>query len=255
MFENKKIVACVKEGDHYLFWSPSSVIIREELQQNTSHPELDDHQSDVNDKHMGQKEAFSIDRDYGHQKRYKELSASFSYPESHTRIIHDYTIDSRAINSHLFNSRTRPESTPYKTLGELMRSPHTPKETTFHDFDSIIDSHKTPHDIHVYHGFHANLNDTVKDSPVLYKSPSYMSTSIDPSVARKFGKPFKEEDGHSQHVLEIHVPKGTSALVPGQHSSLRAEREVILPRDSKIVIHPHPQKFADGIHLWKATLL
>lgn len=250
----KKNDVVVFEGDQILFWSPSVVTLREQREESNL-PGIEDHMSPLNDQHMGHEDLFSIDRDYGHQQRYKELSKAFSYEAPHQGIIYDYTVDSQAVNKHLFNARVSPHSTPSKSLGELMRSNNTAKETSFSDFDNIVESHKTPHDMHVYHGVHFNVNDIVKDSPTLYKNPTYMSTSIDPGVAKKFGKIHINGDSYEQHILEIHVPKGSSALVPGQHSSLRAEREVILPRDSKVVIHPNPTKFANGVHLWKATLL
>lgn len=255
MFENKKQTFHMVEGDQILFWSPSTIILSERTEPEENLPDIEDHHSEINDKHLGQKSAFEMDRDFGHQMRYKELSKSFIYPESHAGSIYDYTVDSHAVNKHLYQSRVEPHKTPRRTLGELMRSRNTNKEMSFSDFDSIVSSHKTPHDMHLYHGVHFNVHDVVKDSPTLFKSPTYMSTSIDPGVAKKFGKVFRNGDSHAQHVLEIHVPKGSDALVPGQHSSLRAEREVILPRDSKVVIHPNPTKFANGIHLWKATLL
>ena len=100
-----------------------------------------------------------------------------------------------------------------------------------------IRSHKTEHDMTVYHGVphaarHAIAHAAAKG---VYHNKGYMSTSKDHKTAKGFGS---LDDNRGRHVLKIHVPKGSHALDLHHHGvGNRNEQEVLFHRNTRIHIH------------------
>lgn len=115
--------------------------------------------------------------------------------------------------------------------------------------DNALKHSKLEHDVHVYHGtyrWHPG-EEAAKNSQNKVKLPAYTSTSIEKEKARGFAG-----RGDSSHVLHIHMKKGQHGMYVGSHSDFAHEREMILPRNTTLKIHPHPTKLSDGTHVWHA---
>lgn len=138
-----------------------------------------------------------------------------------------------------------------------------------------MDSAHIHEDTHVYTG--------LKDSPAKHFTgegsakvhlPAYTSTSTQYRIAKNFtsGKPISKEhlEKHSpinsdykkntkrstaDHVLKIHLPKGTKAGSVKHFATFEKENEILLHRGHNIEIHPHPTIDKDGTHVWHARII
>jgi hypothetical protein len=114
------------------------------------------------------------------------------------------------------------------------------QETSNH-IDSAIAKHKTNHDLHVWRGlgqdpYHGNGDTVQKQVSSLnpgdtFHDKGYVSTTAFPSAARAFGGTVGSNE---DHLLHIHVPKGSNAVSLNTYGLGHAhEHEVLLPRNSK----------------------
>lgn len=121
------------------------------------------------------------------------------------------------------------------------------------NIDRHIHNSPLEHDLHVYHGtdrFHPG-REAAKNKDNKIHLPAYTSTSIHKDIARGFSVSGDDNDnGH--HVIHIHLKKGQKAAYVGNNSTMAEEKEAILPRNTKLKIHPEPTKLNDGTHVWHA---
>lgn len=94
--------------------------------------------------------------------------------------------------------------------------------------------------------------------------PAYTSTSDYHSVGKKFAiKQARRSDSDGKpladgHILHVHLKKGQHAVSIASKSTYKDEGERLLPRNTKLKVHPTPETTteADGrkIHTWHASV-
>ena len=171
--------------------------------------------------------------------------------------IKDYTDESRGLNGMLHKHAKGHDITTSSNIDN--------KKTVSH-LDSALNKHKTDKDMTVYTG--------LKDSPAKHFKtgkveehttvhlPAFTSTSTSPKTAIGFSEGtsnFKDEnhglEGVNNHILKIHVPKGTHAMSVKGHSFVPEENEVLLHRGHNLQIHRKPTTLADGTIMWHAKVV
>jgi hypothetical protein len=174
----------------------------------------------------------------------------------HRNAIHSYTTDSSEFN---------PAVAAHHKFGDDLDTDHAEVHKHLHDY---LHSHSSPHDLEVFTGTKHSPERFPKDpttGKIHMTNPAYTSTSISAHTARFFGghdteviKP--KYDG--EHVLKVHVPKGSPGSYIDEHSQNRTEREFLLPSNSKFHVHPVPETHfgtdhrgePTKVHVWKASL-
>lgn len=158
-----------------------------------------------------------------HEKKAEELHNSLSnhykdYSLEHRKNLQSYSHSSRDINYDLWK-------THQFHAGWNAKRGH---EEAVHGIDNTLQVTKTPHDMNVYSG---TRHDPREHD--ISNHPAYLSTSVRPEVSHAFAITHGSYDGH-QHVLNVHVPKGSSGAYIGHVSNHPHEKEFILPRNSKL---------------------
>ena len=134
------------------------------------------------------------------------------------------------------------------------------KEQTEH-LDSALKKQKLPYPLTVHHGAYADIGkEAAKTSSREVHIPSYTSTSIKPSIANRFSNLHVDPttDGHTTHVLRIHLPKGHHGIYLGTRSQFSNEHEFLMPRNTRLriaehpEIHPHIHNKDIKVHIWDA---
>lgn len=118
-------------------------------------------------------------------------------------------------------------------------------DASFHHPNAVL-----TRDVHVFHGTNKfNPGEEAKKGSGRITIPSYLSTSIDPKVASDFAG----ENGDS-HIIHIHLKKGQRAHYLGTNSHYDHEKEMLLPRNTTLQIHPTPTITHNGdgtkTHIW-----
>lgn len=100
------------------------------------------------------------------------------------------------------------------------------------NLDSVLAKHTAPDDLVVYSGTNGIHAKTLRSSEVL-NHPSFLSTSLSANAARAFAS----QNGGD--IVKIHIPKGHPMVYPNdpKKTTYEGEREVILPRNTKLRIH------------------
>lgn len=167
--------------------------------------------------------------------------------KEHIKTIEHYTDHSAHINGHLLFQHKKSQE-PTKHLKHIEHLDHLTK------------THKLKDDLHVYSGVSFHPGELTKHSNGVLKSPSFISTSHSKRVAHSFAH---DNGSGGRHLLHIHLKKGDSAYHTTQHAILKGEHETILPRNTKLKIHPEPEvhyahnrngeKLAK-VHIWHAEV-
>ncbi len=204
-------------------------------------------------------------------KLHHNLSKHYSKYDAYDKdAIHEYTWESNRVNDAL-----------HKNHGHLDPDLNPSTHHMMTQTDTFIHKHKTPHDIHVYTGIHKEhvlTNHTPKagtDTPIKIHHLGYTSTSLDKNIAKEFTHNSSNDDKvEHRHMIKIHVPKGHHGAYVAHHSLVSAdgpegqtksgehEREFILPRGTKLHVHPQPTvhytKDKNGkevhYHVWNAKV-
>jgi hypothetical protein len=192
--------------------------------------------------------------DHIHGKVAKENTSKLSVGERNA--IHHYTRGSLALNTALHKHHTK--GTP------LTDDEH--EHAT--QLSNAMHKHKTSEDIHVYTG--------LKKSPVEHFNapkenakvhlPAYTSTSSSQKTASNFASDstHKNDKHHdvkhnpewgAQHILKLHVPKGTHAVSVKKRSEFEHEHEVTLDRGHDIEIHHTPEHLGNNVYQWHGKIV
>lgn len=180
-----------------------------------------------------------------------------------------YTHISRHINELL-----------HKTYrGEKTHASLTKNKSVVKHLDKLLDHSSVKYDTHVYTGLPESPHiawkktKTPTNKPVKAILPAYTSTSTDYQIARNFAKrdtnpdykthkprnpdaPKESEYGNSgNHILKLHVPKGTRAASIRSHSKYDEENEVLLHRGHQIEIDPHPSVDNYRNYVWHGRVV
>ena len=88
----------------------------------------------------------------------------------------------------------------------------------------------------VYSGTRIDPREHMDENKIV-NHPAYLSTSLDKQKAYLFSKKHSSRDENDiihRHMLKIHVPKGSNGMYVENNVGLRGEKELILPRDTKL---------------------
>ncbi len=172
-----------------------------------------------------------------------------------THLLH-YTEGSGHLNSLL-----------WRTKGDVSTLDGTLKAHT-HYLDKALKRHTTPHKLEVYSGLwhHPEIGyGKIHLTGSEYTHPAYLSTSLSQRRASRLAPTITQPNmERHKHILKIHIPQASHGAYIEQHSSSPGEQEMLLPRNSKLHIYPHPEK-SDHIyyeggpvvthHVWRAILV
>lgn len=129
--------------------------------------------------------------------------------------------------------------------------------------DKITHKSKLAKNTEVYSGIRHDPRDHMDADGHLHL-PAYTSTSDHYTVGKKFAvKQARRRDTDSGladgHLLHIQLKKGHHAVSLASKSTYGDERERLLPRNTKLKVHPEPdtQTDTDGrkIHVWSAHVV
>lgn len=181
----------------------------------------------------------------------------FHKHEKERAALRSYTEGSHQINRHLVARATGTKShwdhDHFDDEHDEKRKDKSRKEaeTQIKHLDNAIHKSKLEHDVHVYHGLKGwHPGDEARKHNGHIKLPAYTSTSIKKSTAQDFsGADHKGE----QHVLHIHMKKGQKGKYLGSNSEYDNEKEMLLPRNTVLKIHPRSTKHGN-IRVWHCTV-
>lgn len=143
---------------------------------------------------------------------------------------------------------------------------HDTKEHADH-LTKAIGKHKTTEDTVLYTGIkHSPVKHfNHKDEHAHVHLPAFTSTTTSRHQAHGFSNDVKHNnDKHhgvehgefgAQHILKLHVPKGTSAVSVRKRSEFPTEHEVLLNRGHDIKIHPKPKHLGNHVYQWDAHVV
>lgn len=166
------------------------------------------------------------------------------------KAIRKYTDSSHGMNERLYRSH-------------MNGQPDTRKLP----LDSALEKHKLKRDLDVYSGTSFNPGKIAAKHPDnILHLPAFTSTSIERDVAGAFSQ--KESSRTNvRNIIHFHLKKGQTGKYIGQNdnidggrekqlSNVPAEHEFILPRDTTVKLHPHPDIHegdnGETIQVWHA---
>lgn len=185
------------------------------------------------------------------------------HENEHAPSLHKYSRASWETNKELINKATGKPSLhapgqydtesdkKYKEENAQIHDEHVKSlDASFHHPNAVL-----KHDLHVFHGTNRfNPGEEARKGSGRITLPTYTSTSIDPRIAADFAG-----TSDDSHIIHIHLKKGQRAHYLGSHSHYDNEKEVLLPRNSTIQIHPTPTVTHNGdgtkTHIWHGHLV
>lgn len=232
------------------------------------HAVFGSHSIPLHDRMLDQKvheDSYSIPSGKDSAKKVADLDSHYKLDKDDKKAVTSYTLQSAHLNESLLHKHLNPTDHFHAADHERMHGAQVKKMDTF------LSKHKTKEDMHVYTGSgfsperYKDKNHQ-KDQPIKVHLPSYTSSSIHQHVAEDFAKHDAHEDNKGaykdhHHMLKIHVPKDSHGAYLGKHSQFPEEHEFVLPRDSKIHVHPEPTvhhplgKGKKPIAIWHAKLV
>lgn len=186
----------------------------------------------------------------------KSLEKHYSkFTSDDIKHIKKYTSNSRSLNTALLKSGS-------KKLGNSNLENHKK------GMDAVVKRHAAPKKLTVYTGVGKNhplekhLN---SDKHFHVRHNAFTSASTSKNVAEDFvGYKAAKKNLYHTHMLKINVPKGHPGAYVDHHSLHDGEREFILPRGTKLKVHPHPKVTVDNYdhsgfpthhHVWTADIV
>jgi hypothetical protein len=182
------------------------------------------------------------------------------HKNEHAPSLYKYSKQSWETNKELLNKATGQPSLPsltpsqydsesskeYKKENAQIHDEHVKSlDASFHHPNAVL-----KHDVHVFHGTNKfNPGEEAKKGSGRITMPGYTSTSIDPKTAHDFAG-----TSDDSHIIHIHLKKGQRAHYLGSHSNYDNEKEMMLPRNTTLQIHPTPTVTHNGdgtkTHVW-----
>jgi hypothetical protein len=119
-------------------------------------------------------------------------------------------------------------------------------------------NHHIGHELHVYSGLGFNPSKHLDEKNIIHL-PAYTSTTHDKNIAHSFASrnPMTEHHKNTYHILHIHMKPRNKGIHVDHLSEHEDEHETILPRNTKLKVHPVPDKhIIHGVehHIWHATV-
>jgi len=169
--------------------------------------------------------------------------------------IHSYTKDSSKLADALHKNHKRKTG--------MSAEHHAHAET----LTKALNKQSTKEDTHVYTGLKSSPAEHFKHKDQIHADvhlPAFTSTTTNPKTAHAFTDDtthandkhhgVKHNDFGAQHILHIHLPKGSKAMSVRAHSDQPTEHEVLLQRGANIRINRHPRHAGGNVHIWDAHL-
>lgn len=179
----------------------------------------------------------------------KSLHNTQQHSPKSLKHLQTYTEGSSTINKALYKHHVE-GTTPESKIADPFV---TAKEHDLHGLDKAAEHHTLGHDLHVYSGTHFNPGEvSAQHGEGHIHLPAFTSTSIDKETAAHFGhsaswtnpdlrKPVgSDPDPVHGHILHIHLKAGDKGAYLGQHSKFSSEKEFLLPRNTRLKVHPTP---------------
>lgn len=220
---------------------------KDDLKEGT-HPPTSDYKEwrDHNDNHhLGSNE------EEVHKKLHND--AKFLGKPNQHHAVQEYTLSSWETNAKLIKDATGKD-----TLGVGDRHEKFPHKKEMHEkivsgLDDHLKESKLEHDIHLYHGTGSfDPGKLAKQHPDGHiKFPNYLSTTL----SKKVSAQFSSEGGRNSHTLHIQAKKGQTGSYLGSHSYSPHERELLLPRNTTLKVHPTPTIMSSGHKVWHAHIV
>lgn len=153
--------------------------------------------------------------------------------KTHSDAIKNYTSSSNETNNFLWKSspHNRDKDNIFGTNYSIIK----PKIKIL---DKALSLYKTPHPLTVWSSTTHNPMVERGDSDYVHH-PAFLSTTIDKSVAinRDINSTRNKNGDSHHHILHINVPEGHNGAYIDHISSLRGEREFLLPRGLNMRYH------------------
>jgi len=157
------------------------------------------------------------------------------YNQEEQTWLNGYTSSSKTINSHHWKIHKGEEISP--TAKEKIEY-----RTSY--IDSALAKHKTPHPLTVFSGMRSDPRERKDEKGIVYH-PAYLSTSVNKSIAKDFGRHDDDHGNQISHILRIRVPKGHPGAYVDHFSQSAGEHEFLLPRGLKLK-HVYTQEHKIG---------
>lgn len=169
---------------------------------------------------------------------HKTLSKHYQFTKEESDHIHEFKRNSYAVNSELHGNSLMQDKQDHSNLT--------------HHINNILHKHKTPKDFHVYTGMHHEVKTGI------HHHKSYLHTSLHKKVADSYAngehvshRPnINLSNGQQErrvHTVKIHVPKDHPGAYIEHLGSDDHLHEFILPKNTKLHIHPNPKKRIERI--------
>jgi len=189
--------------------------------------------------HIG-KEIWDVDKKLREHHPFGQLHAN------ERGALQSYSIGSSALSDELLQSH-KANREPKQKVGYV----HLPS------LDNATTKFTVPK-MTVFSGVKFDPGATTKHSNGIMYSPSFISSSIDPSVADEFAA----TTGNA-HIMRIHLHEGHPGLYLGNdlnRSAMPSEHELLLPRGIHFKINPTPTVFSHNSptatkHVWDAHVI
>jgi hypothetical protein len=180
-----------------------------------------------------------------HAKKIKAIAPLLNRDKDYYDMMDAYTPNSYILNNILLHHSDNKTEAPNSIRANLERE----HEVHLDKLDNLIEHHRTPDAMTVYTGTHL---DPAQHKGKILRLPAYTSTSVNPHVAKDFGKTFSSYNHHNNqkeyvnHILRIELPKGQQHLFTDHGSHYPGQGEVILPRNTRLQVGQEPSHIVYG---------
>ena len=178
---------------------------------------------EITDENVKKRSELTHDQMFPHYQNYDDVE--------HKLHLRDYQTDSSDLNNYHWEKHKN--SPHYQSWAQNIKDD---KEYQTAKLDAALSHHKTPHKLAVYSGTANDPRRHMNEEGIVHH-PAYLSTSLDPAIARGFASSNREyrleENELHTHLLKIHVPKGHPGAYVA-HIKNHGEKEFILPRGTKL---------------------
>ena len=174
-------------------------------------------------------------------KLFKNLERTAPLNKDEVKHLHAYTANS-SVNHDLVDAHHNGTSVPAKHAEAIKH------------LDSAT-RRPIGKEVHLYSGLGFNPGET-RDTEGHVHLPAYTSTTHDAKTALRFARPLNT--GGDSHVLHIHAQPSDKGVNVENITDNEEEHETVLPRNTRIKIHPKPTVYRhEGglLHVWHARIV
>jgi len=187
------------------------------------------------------------------------------------KYVKHYTFRSDNLNLTLHNDYRNKIQSPNEIRSHNLETDEDPT-INLNDFDNLIESHKIGDSLTVYSGLHYHPSEY---RGRIMHNPAYLSTSLDPHVAKDFGTTYHYFDNthgneiQIKSILRLKLNKNHHGMFLAPESVSPEQHEILLPRNTKYQLGQIPTHVINGtfknhhddttkqmtIHIWDGRIL